>query len=110
MGMYCHRCGKKNDHPGDGDRNAWCQSCHAIVVKEIEQRIKLPAGHQSASSVTTCEFHVFFIHLLETEQMLNRLKNENPTKTKTAKSKIETTNLATLTPINRVAARVLPRT
>jgi len=103
MDHYCHRCGKKGDHV----TNAWCGPCHKIVVEDIAHRQALPVGCNMADGVLWCTMHVFFIHLVETEEMLLRLRNEIASVAVATKSKISSTNLAELTPVNCVAARVV---
>jgi hypothetical protein len=59
----------------------------------------------------SCELHCFFLHLEENELHKYRLANQRRDpigEAKFAVSKIETTNLKEITPIDRVAARVAP--
>ena len=54
----------------------------------------------------TVPLHVFFLHLLETDEMLERLAKDEPIEESTvARSKVASTQLL-IHPVDRVAARV----
>ncbi len=101
----CQRC-RGPRKAGDG----WCKACHAIVVGEIKKRIAIKPGcnYPDKGDALSVELHIFFVHLLETEEMLEKLKKdkERPKYKGPAVSKIETTTLTDISPIDRVAARV----
>lgn len=64
----------------------------------------------SGDRLSSCTFHVFFLSLEESPEMLERLRNENKTaQASVASSKISRTPLATIEPIDRVARRVVPQ-
>ena len=62
------------------------------------------ANRENDSSLTT-PLHVFFIHLLETEEMLARLPEPEQVEANVARSKIAKTKTA-ISPINRIASQV----
>lgn len=86
--------------------NCWCSSCHKEVVDRMHNRPK-PPYNPPIEDITTCTLHVFFIGIPETDQHLEMLRKVEPVgdEPKHAKSKITESNLASIEPVNRVAAR-----
>jgi len=73
----------------------------------LKSRIKIPFGG-SAEPVeqTTGIFHVFFVGIHETAEQLERLATAHVGRSSVSRSKIGSTLLADITPIDRVAFRV----
>lgn len=91
------------------DYYCWCRSCHKEVLNKLHNQ-PMPKCNPPNEDVTTCTFHIFFPFILETDEHIRLLtreaKNSQKKEPKHATSKITTTNLATIEPVNRVAARV----
>lgn len=82
----------------------FCHLCRTGLVKHRP----MPTVSGIVTDRLSCEMHVFFMHIEENELHLERLRKPEPeTKKVVAKSKISTTVLTGITPVDRVAARVV---
>lgn len=87
--------------------NCWCRGCHKEVIREMHNR-PMPPLNPPVEYFSSCTLHVFFLAIPETEEELYRLRKPEPvTEPKHATSKIASTNLANIEPVNRVAANVV---
>ena len=106
MSGYCNRCGR----PWNTQEQAWCAACHAIVCDGLRQRADVVCAGTVFPDIHTCTLHVFFIHLEETEEMLQRLRSDTATPLdSTARSKIGKTPLRKITPIDSTANKVVAK-
>lgn len=90
--------------PSEVGLEDFCWLCRTGLVKHRPR----PKISGIVTDRLSCEMHVFFMHIEENELHLERLRKPEPdTKKVVAKSKISTTVLAGITPVDRVAARVV---
>lgn len=92
-------------HDGDWSDCTW--------LMWFRNRIKIPFGCCATDrdeSLFTTEMHVFFVFIEETQEMMARLRTGHGVATGgPARSKISTTQLAEVQPIDRVAGMVVVR-
>lgn len=104
----CGKCYKREEVRGLGV----CWECRAEYIAWIRNRPTLVGCNSDYLHFTTV-MHAGFLCIYETEEELERLRRpereEHRNRLGPAVSKIETTNLAEIQPINRVAARVVPK-
>lgn len=65
-------------------------------------------GSSENHRIVTAVFHVFFLHLYESDEMLSRLQEITDDKPKRAKRNRLSSTEVILSPIDRVAQRVVP--
>ncbi len=87
----------------------WSNQTWRLWIKNrLEEKNLFPNGCNSDFPHFATTFHVFFLQLDETEEMLARLRNEPAEEAKTAKSKIFNPDSRKPIPIDRVAMNVAP--
>lgn len=104
MSGFCNGCGCGINTK----RATWCKGCHAAAVERLKWKVSQPAGGCDFSeSLDAVSLHVGFVFVIETDEMLDNLRNEPVAETKPAKgSKISDPAGRVPHPIDRVAARV----
>lgn len=103
-GPYCPRCHKSRPEA------MLCGAARCLICWAKDRaRAEVDApGCVIDTDHFTCEFHVFFLSLEETPEMLERLARGEGAAAPAhpARSKIGASPLAAITPVDRVAARV----
>ena len=90
----------------------WLEGTWLMWFKSRMQESGLLVGSRGQTSdiAFTCDLHVFFVGVQETQEQISRLfEAGSPARPKPARSKISKSTARSIQPIDRVAARVLPQ-
>lgn len=100
---WCPRC-KRDATRGD----IACDECYRKYYEDLERRQNLKAGCNCCELRFYTELNVGFVGVVETDEHLERLrKPDDDITAEHARSKISRTNSASISAVNRVAARVV---
>lgn len=106
MLYYCKGCYKKAVFCATEDAGIdwtfWCYDCHDAIKRKM--RFIHGVGGQSEVFGMTCEFHIGFLCILETEEQLSRLRKPEPVHV--PKKRVMSDSTIPLTPINKTAGVV----